>query len=212
MYAIVKYKKYGFMRFLSAIETANLIERNIRRSGIPITLSKGFHQKIRISYLDPMPTGVVNLALYVRIELQYMHEGVLKKLRKSSMQGLYPSSLWWTDLNLNRVVTGYAFRVLIPKTCVDLSRYDPNAKIEVPEKSKFGTVGDFFENIEFNFQGEFIMIRYSQRKDKLLRSRYLYEPILTGKDCFVLTQCTEALCNGRKLPELLEETAWAIEC
>ncbi|MFN3284003.1 MAG: TIGR03936 family radical SAM-associated protein, partial [Pseudothermotoga sp.] len=104
MHAIVKYKKYGFMRFLSAIETANLIERNIRRSGIPITLSKGFHQKIRISYLDPMPTGVVNLALYVRIELQYMNDGVLKKLRKSSVQGLYPSSLWWTELNFNRVV------------------------------------------------------------------------------------------------------------
>ncbi len=211
MYAVVKYKKYGLMRFLSAIETSNAIERNIRRAGLPFELSKGFHQKIKISYLDPMPTGVVNLALYARIELQYKAEETLEKLRKTCVYQLYPYRIWWTDLNPNKVVTGYAFRIFIPHRCVDLSRYDPNKIIHVTEKSKSGSISDFFENVEFNFQGEFVVIRYIQQRNKLVRSRYLYEPILIQKDCFTLIQCVEAICDGKELSALLEESAWAIE-
>lgn len=212
MHIVVRYKKYGFMRFLSAIETSNIIERNIRRSGLPFTLTKGFHQKIKISYLDPMPTGVINLALYARIELQQKINDVLEKLKKSSVHGLCPSRIWWTDLNPNKVVTSYAFRIFIPRTCVDLSRYDPRSVVQITEKLKSGLVEDFFENVRFDFQGEFLVIRYLQQKNRLIRSRYLYEPILTRKDCFVLIQCTEAFCNDKKLPELLEESAWDIEC
>lgn len=212
MYAIIKYKKYGLMRFLSAIETSNAIERNIRRARLPFILTKGFHQKIKISYLDPMPTGVINLALYVRIELQQIIDKAMQKLRDTSVRGLYPEKIWWTDLNPNRVVTGYEFKILVPQDCVDLSKYDPEMTLQVTEKSKSGLVSDFFENIKFDFQGKFVVIRYLQRRDRLIRSRYLYEPILTRKDCFVLVQCTEAFCNDRKLSELLEESAWAIEC
>ncbi|HEY8542162.1 MAG TPA: TIGR03936 family radical SAM-associated protein, partial [Pseudothermotoga sp.] len=189
MYAIIKYKKYGLMRFLSAIETSNAIERNIRRARLPFISTKGFHQKIKISYLDPMPTGVINLALYVRIELQQIIDKAMQKLRDTSVRGLYPEKIWWTDLNPNRVVTGYEFKILVPQDCVDLSKYDPEMTLQVTEKSKSGLVSDFFENIKFDFQGKFVVIRYLQRRDRLIRSRYLYEPILTRKDCFVLVQC-----------------------
>ncbi|WP_041082895.1 TIGR03936 family radical SAM-associated protein [Thermotoga profunda] len=212
MYAIIKYKKYGLMRFLSAIETSNAIERNIRRAHLPFTLTKGFHQKMKISYLDPMPTGVINLALYVRIELQQIIDKAMQKLRETSVNGLYPEKIWWTDLNPNRIVTGYEFKILVPQDCVDLSKYDPEMVLQVTEKSKSGLISDFFENIKFDFQGKFVVIRYLQRRDRLIRSRYLYEPILTRKDCLILVQCTEAFCNDRKLSELLEESAWAIEC
>jgi len=211
MYAVVKYKKCGLARFLSAIETSNVIERNIRRADLPFTLTQGFHRKIRISYLEPMPTGVVNFALYARIELQQMVDGALNRLRSTSLRGLYPERIWWTDLNPNKAVIGYEFRVFIPRKCVEFSRFDPSASLQITEKSKSGRVDDFFQNLEFHSQGEFVVIRYLQKKDRLIRSRYLYEPFLTGNDCFVLVQCVEALCNEKRLSELLEESAWAIE-
>ncbi|MEJ5229783.1 MAG: TIGR03936 family radical SAM-associated protein [Pseudothermotoga sp.] len=211
MHAIIKYKKYGLMRFLSAIETSNAIERNIRRSGLPFALTEGFHKKPKISYLDPTPTGVVNLALYTRVDFSGRVEGVLSKLKETSLKGISPEKLWWTELNPNKLVTAYAFKILIPKKCADLSAYDSARQIVITEKSKSGPISYFFENVQFNSQGEFLVIRYEQKRDRLIRARYLYQPILREEECSVLVTCTEALCDGRKLSEILEESSWAIE-
>ncbi len=211
MYAIIKYKKYGLMRFLSAIETSNAIERNIRRSGLPFVLTEGFHKKPKISYLDPTPTGVVNLALYTRVDFVSRVEGALSNLRTSSLKGISPEKLWWTELNPNKLVTAYAFRILIPKKCIDLSVYDPARQIVITEKSKSGPISYFFENVQFSSRGEFLVIRYEQKRDRLIRARYLYQPILSEKECFVLVMCVEALCSGRRLSDILEESSWDTE-
>ncbi|HBJ80671.1 DUF2344 domain-containing protein [Pseudothermotoga sp.] len=211
MFAIVRYKKYGLIRFLSAIETSNAIERNLRRSGLPLIMTEGFHQKVKVSYLDPVPTGVINLALYVRIAFKNKVEA-LNKLKRTSLCGLYPVKLWWTEMNMNRLVTSYEFRLIIPKSSVDISKYDEEKPLEVPEKRKYGLMKDFFHQVSFDFKGDFAVIKYLQPKDKMVNAKYLYESILNRRDGFLLIECTEAFCNERPLSEILEESSWDTEC
>ncbi|AEH50681.1 TIGR03936 family radical SAM-associated protein [Pseudothermotoga thermarum] len=204
MHVVIKYKKYGLLRFLSAIETANAIERHLRRTGLKMVFSQGFHRKPRISYLDPTPTGVVNLALYVRVEVETFCEKLLDELKKTALPKLYPVSLWWTEVDPNRVVTGYSYRIILDEDCVDLSNYDENKPLKTDKKE--GKVGEFFQNLRFKKVGRFLILEYTQTRNKLLHPMYLCKMLMVKEPSVFIVQRTEALCGGKALSELLEES------
>ncbi|KUK03861.1 MAG: Uncharacterized protein XD58_0135 [Thermotoga sp. 50_1627] len=212
MRAVVKYKKTGLLRFLSAIETANAIERNLRRAEAPLEFSQGFHKKPKISFLDPTPTGVFNLALYVTVHLQGFDENLLSRLMRTAVEGLKPDRLWWTDVNVNRIVSGYLFRVLLLENCVDPSRFDPQRQIFIPEKNKSGKLEDFFKQVRFDKVGNLFVIVYYQNRDNLVKARHLYQTVLTKECPLVLVQRLEAMCGESRLSEVLGARSWAVEC
>lgn len=211
VHAVVKYKKVGLLRFLSAIETANAIERNFRRAGAHMAFSQGFHRKPKISFLDPTPTGVFNLALYVRVEMKGHEPDLLKRLKLTSVRNLEPVRIWWAEEDPNKLVSGYLFRVILPSKCVDLSRFDPEYEVNLEEKGKKGKMGEFFNEIHFEKIGKFIVIVYSQSRNNVVRARYLYEPLLVESCEFVLVQRLRALCGQNNLDDVLEAKAWAVE-
>jgi hypothetical protein len=204
VYAVLRYKKIGLLRFLSAIDTSNAVERNLRRAGAALEFSQGFHKKPRVSFLDPAPTGVFDLALYVRVRLQQYEADLLQRLQETAVEGLWPAQLWWTDLDINKLVTGYLFRIFVSADCVDLVRFDPQNRIFIPEKDKSGTLGNFFKGVHFKKLGKFIAIVYYQDRGNLVKAKYLYESLLV-KDCpVVLVQRLEAMCGDIGLSEYLE--------
>lgn len=211
MHAVVKYKKTGLLRFLSAIETANAIERNFRRARAHMMFSQGFHRKPRISFLDPTPTGVFNLTLYVRVEMKDHEPDLLKRLRSTAVRNLEPVRIWWTEEDPNKLVSGYLFRVILPLDCVDLSRFNPELEIRLEERKRVGKIGEFFNGVHFERVGKFIVIVYSQNRDNVVRARYLYEPLLTRVCNLILVQRFQALCGQDKLDNVLEAKAWAVE-
>jgi len=212
MRAVVRYKKTGLLRFLSAIETANAIERNLRRAEAPLEFSRGFHKKPKVSFLDPTPTGVFNLALYVTVHLQRYDENLLDRLRRTAVKGLEPVQLWWTDLDVNRIVNGYLFRVLLLEDCIDPSRFDPQRQIFILEKNKSGKLEDFFKHVHFEKVGKFFIVVYYQNRENLVRARHLYQPILVKECPLVLVQRLEAICGEGQLSEVLGAKSWAVEC
>lgn len=204
MYVVLRYKKMGLTRFLSAIDTSNAIERNLRRAGAALEFSQGFHKKPRISFLDPTPTGVFDLALYVRVRVRQYEADLLQRLQKTAVEGLWPAQLWWTDLDINKLVTGYLFRIFVPADCVDPARFDSQHRISIPEKDKSGTVGDFFKSVHFKKLGRFIAIVYYQDRGNLVKAKYLYESLLVKECQIILVQRFEAMCGGIELSEYLE--------
>ncbi|MDR1152151.1 MAG: TIGR03936 family radical SAM-associated protein, partial [Bifidobacteriaceae bacterium] len=48
---VVRYAKRGSLRFCSGRDVGRAFERAIRRAGVPIAYSAGFHPHPRISYL-----------------------------------------------------------------------------------------------------------------------------------------------------------------
>ncbi len=202
MHIVIRYKKYGLLRFLSAIETANAIERHLRRSGLDIVFTQGFHKKPKISYIDPTPTGVVNLSLYVRISVKEFQECLLEKLKQTALAQLYPVNLWWTEVDPNKLVTAYKYRVLVSRDAVDFSQYDQQKTINVGKK--VGQMKDFFVDVKCESLGDILLIEYTQMRNKMLHPSCLYEPLLIREPSVLVVQRTEALCNGMPLSEILE--------
>jgi radical SAM-linked protein len=66
---VLRYAKRGPLRFASSRDLGRAFERAIRRAGIPIAFSAGFHPHPRISYLGAAPTGAASEAEYLELRL-----------------------------------------------------------------------------------------------------------------------------------------------
>jgi radical SAM family uncharacterized protein/radical SAM-linked protein len=55
---LITYTKIDQAKYFGHLEMVNLILRAIRRAGIPVVYSEGFHPKPRVSFDDPIPLGI----------------------------------------------------------------------------------------------------------------------------------------------------------
>ena len=65
----VRYAKRGRLRFSSTRDFQRALERALRRAGVPMAFSAGFHPHPRISYANAAPTGTASEAEYFEISL-----------------------------------------------------------------------------------------------------------------------------------------------
>jgi len=63
------YEKVGNQRFLSHLETLNIIQRALRCSGLPLSFTEGFHPHPRISMGPSLPVGMEGLREFFDVEL-----------------------------------------------------------------------------------------------------------------------------------------------
>lgn len=66
----VQYAKRGRLRFTSTRDFQRALERAVRRAGVPIAFSAGFHPHPRISYANAAATGTASEAEYFELALQ----------------------------------------------------------------------------------------------------------------------------------------------
>jgi len=66
----VKWGRKGLTRFLSHLDNLRVIERAIRRSGLPVEYSQGFHPHMRLSFGPPLPVGYSSEAEYFDVSLE----------------------------------------------------------------------------------------------------------------------------------------------
>lgn len=65
----VQYARRGRLRFSSTRDFARALERALRRSGVPMAFSAGFHPHPKISYANGAPTGMASEAEYFEISV-----------------------------------------------------------------------------------------------------------------------------------------------
>lgn len=65
----IRYARRGRLRFSSTRDFARALERALRRAGVPMAFSAGFHPHPRISYANAAPTGVASEAEYFEISV-----------------------------------------------------------------------------------------------------------------------------------------------
>jgi radical SAM family uncharacterized protein/radical SAM-linked protein len=65
----LKWSKSEEVRFTSHLDAGRTFERAIRRSGIPIAYSEGFHPHQKVAFGPPLPLGFVSCAEYMDIQL-----------------------------------------------------------------------------------------------------------------------------------------------
>lgn len=65
----VRYAKRGRLRFSSTRDFQRALERALRRAGVPMAFSAGFHPHPRVSYANAAPTGTASEAEYFEISV-----------------------------------------------------------------------------------------------------------------------------------------------
>ncbi|HXI10705.1 MAG TPA: TIGR03936 family radical SAM-associated protein, partial [Thermodesulfobacteriota bacterium] len=65
----LRYSKTGAMRFLSHLELSSVMTRAIKRAGLPLKYSQGFHPLPRVSFASSLPVGLESLEEYMDLEL-----------------------------------------------------------------------------------------------------------------------------------------------
>nr|WP_231579584.1 MULTISPECIES: TIGR03936 family radical SAM-associated protein [Dermacoccus] len=92
----VRYAKRGRLRFSSTRDFQRALERAVRRAGVPMAFSAGFHPHPRISYANAAPTGTASESEYFQLQLTQVCD--VEKLREALDESLP------TDLAVLRVV------------------------------------------------------------------------------------------------------------
>jgi radical SAM-linked protein len=65
----VRYAKRGRLRFTSSRDFQRALERALRRAGVPMAFSAGFHPHPKISYTNAATTGTASEAEYVELQV-----------------------------------------------------------------------------------------------------------------------------------------------
>lgn len=66
----MKAKKTGRLRFLSHLETVKMLERSLKRAGVPLTFSQGFNPHANISFAAPLPVGTASQYEVVDVDVE----------------------------------------------------------------------------------------------------------------------------------------------
>lgn len=65
----IRYARRGRLRFSSTRDFSRALERALRRAGVPMAFSAGFHPHPKISYANAAPTGTASEAEYFEISV-----------------------------------------------------------------------------------------------------------------------------------------------
>ena len=86
----IRYAKRGRLRFSSTRDFSRALERALRRAGVPMAFSAGFHPHPLISYANAAPTGTASEAEYfeIRVTDRVDPESLRAALDEALPQGL----------------------------------------------------------------------------------------------------------------------------
>jgi radical SAM family uncharacterized protein len=112
----VVYSKSGRARFLSHLDLANHLQRVLRRAGVELAFSEGFHPKMLISYAPALPLGTEGKAECFEFKAAYHfdEQRFVRRLNRYSGRGIKFSSLrklTESDLTLNERIRGMIYSV-----------------------------------------------------------------------------------------------------
>jgi radical SAM-linked protein len=190
---ILLFKKKGLLRFLSAIETSNAVIRTLLRAGLKIQYSEGFHPKPKVSFLDTVATGVIDLALYVSVKLEKTVdnldiESLKRNIKEVSVKGLELAEIFPIEINLNEIVSSYEY-VLFSRKVPALEQvvYKHSGKSFVPS--------EVMEHCEVALKKGLYMVKYTVDRQKI------FNPYLI--DGVFLAIRTKAFSKETELRDLL---------
>jgi radical SAM-linked protein len=76
----LKWSKSEEVRFTSHLDVGRTFERTIRRSGIPIAYSEGFHPHQKVAFAPPLPLGFISDGEYLDVQLTEPYSSAILSL------------------------------------------------------------------------------------------------------------------------------------
>jgi len=85
----LKFRKYGAMRFIGHLDVMRYFQKLIRRSGIDVAYSEGFHPHQIMSFANPLGVGMMSEGEYVDITLNsaVSSDDIVRRLNEQNVEG-----------------------------------------------------------------------------------------------------------------------------
>lgn len=141
----VKYAKDGSARFIGHLDLVRIFDRAMRRAGIPVAYSQGFHPHPKISFGPPLPLGMRSSAEYADFSLSTPCPEAGALLARSLPEGMQVLSIWPVSEkaeSLTQILTLAEYRVICGmdgRTKENITRILEHDHIPVERTSKSGT-------------------------------------------------------------------------
>jgi len=126
----VRFSKGHGLRFIGHLDLQRLWERLLRRSGLPIRYSQGYHRRARLNLASALPLGFVSddERLDFWMDEPRPVEEVLERLTASAPPGLKINSIQAVDLGED------ALQVQMTASEFMVSFYDPQNRADLQRK------------------------------------------------------------------------------
>jgi radical SAM-linked protein len=170
----LRFVRKGNLRYLSHLDQIKLIRRIIRRTGLPVIYSEGFHPQMRVSFGPAISVGYESEAEYVDIELsrEFDYKEVIESIISQSPEQFLP-------IEIKKIPS------FLPslEASVNLGKYS----IYIPEDISSG--GSINEKIsKFLSTGEVLVEKIKKDKKEIINIRPLVREIkYDGSNCIELT-------------------------
>lgn len=111
-----RFSKSGSLRFLSHLEVATAVTRALRRAGVPLAFSKGFHPSPKISFGPALGVGVAGEREYFDFEMaeDTDPEALVMRINETLPEGLRISrmeKISRSEPSLSNFVARYVYRI-----------------------------------------------------------------------------------------------------
>jgi len=121
----VRYTKTGVMIFLSHLELITLFTRAVKRAGIPVRFSQGFHPHPKFSFATALSVGVESTAEYLDIEIApgFGADRLRENLNLVLPEGIAVTaavSIPAKSPSLSVIMERVRYRVTLPEVTADL--------------------------------------------------------------------------------------------
>ncbi len=115
----IRFTKIGQMRLLSHLEMLNMFSRAVKRAGIPIRYSAGFHPHPKFSFATALSVGVESLAEYLDMEIEpgFGAQRVKEMLNRTLPEGMEVLESFEIPLradSLSTIMEKVRYRVTLP--------------------------------------------------------------------------------------------------
>lgn len=112
----VEFAKINRLKYLSHLELVTLLHRAMRRAGVPLEYSKGFHPSPKMSFGPPLGVGISGLSEFFDMEVSPPFDLVENKIK---LNNLLPEGVRIHDMSaipaggesLNSFVTRYEYEI-----------------------------------------------------------------------------------------------------
>ncbi len=150
---LVRYRRVGELRFLGLLENNRIFTRAVRRAGLPMRYTQGFHPMPRISFGIAPPVGVESECEYLELEL--IEHLPIERI-KNHLQKVMPEGIEIVEVreisrkapSITQLISLIEYEVKIPDRLI--SKF-PQEKLE-----------------QFNKSTEFIIKQKREKRDREL--------------------------------------------